>query len=134
MSAKWQPDRQSGNSQIRTAGAWTSLAVQWLRLHTSTAGGTDSIPGQGTKIPQATWHSQKKKKNIYIYIYDFPGGPVVKNLPCNAKDVGSIPSQGTKIPHAIQQLSQRATTRESMSYKEYIQHATKKILHAATKT
>ena len=32
----------------------TSLAVQWLRLHASTAGGTDLIPGQGTKIPHAT--------------------------------------------------------------------------------
>ena len=35
------------------------LVVQWLRLHASTAGGPDSIPGQGTKIPQATWHGQK---------------------------------------------------------------------------
>ena len=30
-----------------------SLAVQWLRLRASTAGGTVSIPGQGTKIPHA---------------------------------------------------------------------------------
>jgi len=29
---------------------------------------------------------------------DFPGGPVVKNLPCNAGDMGSILGQGTKIP------------------------------------
>ena len=29
----------------------TSLAVQWLRLHASTAGGMGSIPGLGTKIP-----------------------------------------------------------------------------------
>ena len=36
---------------------------------------------------------------------DFPGGPVVKNLPSNAWDAGSIPSQGTKIPHATGQLS-----------------------------
>ena len=28
----------------------TSLAVQWLRLHTFTAGGMGSIPNQGTKI------------------------------------------------------------------------------------
>ena len=28
----------------------TSLVVQWLRLHASTAGDTGSIPGQGTKI------------------------------------------------------------------------------------
>ena len=43
---------------------------------------------------------------------DFPGGPVVKNLPCNAGDTGSIPGQGTVIPHATGQLSPRATTTE----------------------
>ena len=31
----------------------TSLAVQWFRLHNSSAGGVSSIPGQGTKIPHA---------------------------------------------------------------------------------
>ena len=40
----------------------TSLAVQWLRLHTPSAEGTGSIPGQGTKILHAVWHGQKKKK------------------------------------------------------------------------
>ena len=34
-----------------------------------------------------------------------PNGPVVKNLPPNAGDVGSIPGRGTKIPHASGQLS-----------------------------
>ena len=43
---------------------------------------------------------------------DFPGGPVVKNLPYNAGDMGLIPGQGTKIPHAAGQLSPRATTTE----------------------
>ena len=43
---------------------------------------------------------------------DFPGGPVVKNPPYNAGDVGLIPGQGTKIPHATGQLSPRATTTE----------------------
>ena len=32
----------------------TSVAVQWLRLCASTAGGMGSIPGRGTKIPHAT--------------------------------------------------------------------------------
>ena len=36
---------------------------------------------------------------------DFPGGPVVKNLPCNARDPGSIPVWETKIPHATGQPS-----------------------------
>ena len=31
---------------------------------------------------------------------DFPGGPVVENLPSNAGDTGSIPGWETKIPHA----------------------------------
>ena len=32
--------------------------------------------------------------------WDFPGDPVVKNLPCNAGEVGSILGWGMKIPHA----------------------------------
>ena len=38
------------------------MAVQWLGLHASTAGGTGLIPGQGTKIPHALWHGQKQNK------------------------------------------------------------------------
>ena len=43
---------------------------------------------------------------------DFPGGPVVKNPPSNAGDVGSIPGWGTKIPHDAGQLSPCAATTE----------------------
>ena len=43
---------------------------------------------------------------------DFPDGPVVKNSPHNAGDVGLIPGQGTKIPHAARQLSPCTTTTE----------------------
>ena len=35
------------------------LAVPWLRLHDSTAGGTGSIPGRGTKVP--TCHRAQPK-------------------------------------------------------------------------
>ena len=31
---------------------------------------------------------------------DFPGGPEVKNPPCNAGDTGSIPDQGNKLLYA----------------------------------
>ena len=40
------------------------------------------------------------RDNIFLITRDFPGGPVVKNPPSNAGDVGSIPGQGTKMPHA----------------------------------
>ena len=58
---------------------------------------------------------------------------MVKNLPCNAGDVGLIPGRGTKIPHAAEQLSpcalttepqlwcMCATTRESMQLNERTQ-------------
>lgn len=45
------------------------LEAEWLRLQASSAGGIGSIPGQGTKFPQATWCSKKikkKKKRFYI--------------------------------------------------------------------
>ena len=37
----------------KESGLGTSLAVQWLGLRASTAGDVGSIPGRGTKIPQA---------------------------------------------------------------------------------
>ena len=40
---------------------------------------------------------------------NFPGGPEVKNLPCNARDVSLIPSLGIKIP---EQLSPSTATTE----------------------
>ena len=42
--------------------AGNSLAVQWLELCTSTAGGLELIPGLVTKILHAQWYSQKKKE------------------------------------------------------------------------
>ena len=39
----------------------TLLVVQ-LRLYDSNAGNTGLIPGQGTKIPHATGHGKKEKK------------------------------------------------------------------------
>ena len=40
----------------------TSLAVQWLRLRASTAGGVGTIPGQGTKIPHAAKTNKQTNK------------------------------------------------------------------------
>ena len=47
--------------QKRKVVIGTSLAVQWLRLCTSTKKGVGSIPGLGTKIPHVAWHSQETK-------------------------------------------------------------------------
>ena len=57
--AQLPPNR---NLKSSAGGGRTSLAVQWLRLLTSTAGAVGSIPGQGTKMPCGT--AKKKKKQI----------------------------------------------------------------------
>ena len=40
--------------------------VQWLQLRASSAGGSGSIPGRGTKIPHASWFGKKKKKKMEL--------------------------------------------------------------------
>ena len=45
-------------------------------------------------------------------VVDFPGGPVVKNPPSNAEDMGSVPHPG-RFPHATGQLSWCAASTES---------------------
>ena len=46
---------------------------------------------------------------ILIFAQDFPGGPVVKNLPSSVGDAGSIAGGGTKIPKAAEGLSLSTT-------------------------
>ena len=48
-----------------------------------------------------------------MYLGDFPGGPAVKNSPCNAGDAGSIPGWRVKIPHASEQPSPCAAATEA---------------------
>ena len=43
--------------------------------------------------------------NLNLAQRDFSGGPVVKNLSCNAGDSSSIPVSGIEIPHATEQLA-----------------------------
>ena len=42
-------------------GQGTPLAVQWLRLRASSAGGAGSIPSRETKIPHAARMAKKKR-------------------------------------------------------------------------
>ena len=53
------------------------------------------------------------KMSIKRHWGDFPGEPVVENLPSNAGDKGLISGQGTKIPHAMGQLNLSAASREA---------------------
>ena len=39
---------------------------------------------------------------------DFPGDPLVKNLPSNARDPSLRPSWGIKVLHAVEQVSPKS--------------------------
>ena len=50
--------------RLKEKSGRTSLVVQWLRLHTSKAGGTSLILGWGAKILHAKWHGQKRERRV----------------------------------------------------------------------
>ena len=56
-------------------------------------------------LPSSSLGIQDTNKLLLVEVYEgvFPGGPVVKNPPCNAEDMGLIPGWGTKIPHGMGQ-------------------------------
>ena len=56
-----------GPVAMRIEDRGTSLVVQWLRLYAPSAGGLDSIPGQGTRshMPQLkSLHCQMNKNKL----------------------------------------------------------------------
>ena len=82
----------------------TSLVVQWLRFHVSTAGSTGLILVRGTKIPHGAQCRQKPKVCVYvcvyIYIYTYGASLVThdsKESACNTRDPGSVPGLGRSI-------------------------------------
>ena len=56
-------------------------AVQWLRLHASTAGAAGSTPGPGTRTLHAGQHSQKKKRRKKIVQKMIPKTLCFKQVP-----------------------------------------------------
>ena len=40
------------------------------------------------------WKRQRQVRVLKVQTFDFPGGPVVKNPPTNAGDMGSMPGPG----------------------------------------
>ena len=94
------------------------------------------VPCKRMKLdPYLTPHKKKLTPG------NFPVGPVVRNAPCNAGNMGSTLGWGTKIPYVTEQLSPQTITWESV-YRNYWAHGPQlenlcvamKIPHATTKT
>lgn len=62
------------------------------------------------------WRSATRgrtSRDLKITLQGSPGGPTVKNVPCDAEDTGSTPGPGRfQVPHATEQLSLCASTPE----------------------
>ena len=56
--------------------------------------------------------------NVKAYETRISLGPVIRNQPCSAGDMGLIPGWRTKIPLTMEKQSPGAATRESLSHNE----------------
>ena len=65
---------------------------------------------------------------------DFPGGPGVKNPPCNARDVGLITGWRAKVPHRVEQLTLHTATTEICIITARVHVLQRRIPSVATKT
>ena len=72
------PSDNNFSLSVSKPQSWNSLAVQWQGLCTSNAGVMGWIPGQRTKIPQASQCNQKSKQtknhNLQGYLSIFKTG------------------------------------------------------------
>ena len=73
----------------------TSISQYSIHIHSLKKGG-ESLTNFSKQLikNKMTIVSSYKKKNSKKKREDFPGGPVVKHLPANIRDIGSAPGLG----------------------------------------
>ena len=91
--------QESKQLQCRMVSTTDKIWIEWREEQRSNCcgGGSKGF----TEMVTCEGHNKAGRQVFKVHGRDFPGGPVVKNLPSNRGDVGSIPSLGTKIPHAM---------------------------------
>ena len=70
------------------------------------------LPCISSLVTWSTLSCENIKSGVKMDLKGFPGGPVIKNPPANAGDMGSSLGRSSKIPHAARPLSPGATTTE----------------------
>ena len=99
QSQGWEDPLEEKNGNLLSILAWR---IPWIEE----PGGLWYKGSQRVRHNWATKHTLQSMLHpaarLLILKWDtgnFPGGPVVKSLPCNAGNASSIPDSGTKIPH-----------------------------------
>ena len=110
MNSQVQVGRQGSEPRWSEQNFSMSLCV----CHPLPKMGRDQVMGKlhqangRTPTANSTWLPSRESNRTLLWEVNkqrtqqprSPCGPVVKNLLCNAGDVGMTPGQGTKIPHA----------------------------------
>ena len=91
----------SGGQSIGVSASTSVLPMntqEWSPLGWT---GWISLQSKGlSRVFNTTVQKHQPSTNKTATTWDFPGGTLVKDPPCNAGDAGSILAWGTKIPHA----------------------------------
>ena len=91
----------SGRQSIGASASASVLPMNiqgWFLLGLT---GLISLQSKGlSRVFNTTVQKHQPSTNKTATTWDFPGGTLVKDPPCNAGDAGSILAWGTKIPHA----------------------------------
>ena len=87
---------------------------------------TDEIFTKTDPLLRHKAYCNKFKINKSIRWRDFPGSPVVKNLPSNARDMDSIPDWATNISHALRKLN--LSSRAHLPQVKILQDSTKQLI------
>ena len=85
----------------------------------------------GSSARKTFGQSLMSQSLFFIHKIVIPAGPVVKNSPCNAGDMGLILGQGTLIQQAVKQISPHSTTTESDLHNQRVCAPQRSILSEA---
>ena len=127
----WERLRAGGEGNNRGWDGWMASPTQWTLVWVNSGswwwtGRPGILWFMGSQrvrydwVTEMNWTFSWFWKMIYMYFFiqnmfsekqrrNFPGGPVVENLPCNAGEACSIPDQRTKISGVSEELSPWAT-------------------------
>ena len=109
--------------------------IQFLRLGSPWGGKVGKrllVKGTAGSSARKTFGQSLMSQSLFfIHKIVIPAGPVVRNPPCNAGDMGLILGQGPLIQQAVERISPHSTTTESVHRNQRVRAPQRSILSEA---